>query len=524
MRSGSRIGLNALLDALELCLINSLLLLKGDANSEMLDRSAAWQARHPLAPGQSGLSPLCRRCQNKRSSSDDYEPGHHRRKRHHRRSQLYTDSTDDSYYDRQPRRRTRINHTDSRDYRRHRSSSRGSIRVVIANQNGGPRIPVRDLARSSSIDDGVRVIHREEFVDMPERRRLSRFRARTFSGDSYIEDGGRYIEDLERRTYYTPPRRVSRTRYVDEFEVPRDRSRPRSNSHVTFVDEVEEPVLVSRPRRLSRRRSMRFDGAAETESVEYEIRGRSPSTNRPILSRSRSGGVQLIEETVIPRSRSLQRAIEPDREARLIEKTTIERRTPFYRSDYDARSRSQSRSTRRPESFVEIPESDGNYSGTIRVKSRSSSQDDGSYEPHPTHQEPRRRYRADSISSDSESERPHTPIPYRYVYPPSPPPRSPSPRVDYLSEMLAKAQITPPGDQGNLRDIRYARGCASRRYEDTPPPSADYRQPAFYRGEEVDGMECGPGNYECLPRGRYGRDAYSRAEEEGHGGGYTWMD
>ncbi len=511
----------------------------------MLDRSAAWQARHPLAPGQSGLSPLCRRCQNKRSSSDDYEPGHHRRKRHHRRSQLYTDSTDDSYYDRQPRRETRINHTDSRNYRRHRSSSRGSIRVVIANQNGGPRIPVRDLARSSSIDDGVRVIRREEVIDMPERRRLSRFRARTSSGDSYIEDGGRYIEDLERRTYYTPPRRVSRTRYVDEFEVPRDRSRPRSNSHVTFVDEVEEPVLVSRPRRLSRRRSMRFDGAAETEnsedearrhspmrfdgaadteSVEYEVRSRSPSTNRPILSRSRSGGVQLIEETVIPRSHSLQRAIKPDREARLIEKTTIEPRTPFYGCDYDARSRSQSRSTRRPGSFVEIPESDRTYSGTIRVESRPRSQDDGSYEPHLTHQGPRRRYRADSISSDSESERPHTPIPYRHVYPPSPPPRSPSPRVDYLSGMLAKAQITPPGDQGNLRDIRYARGCASRRYEDTPPPSADYRQPAFYRGEEVDGMERGPGNYECRPRGGYDGDEYSRAEEERQGGGYSWMD
>jgi len=482
---------------------------------------------------------------NKRSSSDDYEPRYRRGNGRHRRSRRYADSTDDSYYDREPRRPSRRYHTDSRDYRTGRSSSRGSVRVVIANQIGDRRIPVREMTRSSSIEP-VRVVHREEVIDMPERRRLSRSRPISFSRESYIEDGGRYIEDLERRTYCSAPRRLSRTRYADELQVPRYSSRPRSNSHVTFVNDVEEPVVVPRPRRLSRRRSMRFDGAADTEISKDEARDRSRSTRRPVhsdgvadtetskyetrgysrstnpLSRRRftSGGVQLIERPIIPHSRSTSRAIEPDRGAKYIEETSIEPRTPYYESDHDARSRSRSRSVRRPEVLIETPRLASchrAYSETTIVRSREASRDRNFNDLDIPQCEPRRRYRETDATSDTEDERTYASLSYHHVRAPSPP------LSDYLAGTLAKAQITPPRDQESLRDFHFAHGRAQRRYDDTPPPSAEYHRPTFYRDDSVNGAERGPDGYEYEAQGYYDEGGYPGMEAEPQGGGYDWM-
>lgn len=497
-------------------------------------RSASWQARHPLAPGESGSSALCRRCENKRSSSDDYETRHHRRSHHHRRSRRYTDSTDDGYYDREHRRPSQRYFTGSRDNRSRRSSSRGSVRVVIANQIGDRQPPVRHLARSSSVDDGVRLIRREEVVDIPERRILSKSRQRTFSGESDIEDGGRYIENLERRTYYAPPRRSSRTRYVDKVEVPRYRSRRRSSSHVVFADEMEEPIIVPRPRRLSRRRSMHFDGAADVEDTEHENRDPSRSTSRVSRSTSRFGGVQLVEEAAMAHSCPGKKAIEADKTAQLTEGNFKGLGPPYYESDHDESSRSRSQSAQRPESLFETPRAVSHhrtYSPTPKTRSRTGSHyHDDSTNSSPQRQ-PRRRYRDTDVTSDTDAESTCTPSSYRHVRAPTPPPRSPSPCVDYLAGMLASAQITPPGDQDKLRDLRYARGRASKRYEDTPPPSAEYDRSKFEWDNDVDGAEQESVDYGYEPaernhtqREEYDKEEYPWMEEQRQGDEYNWMD
>lgn len=379
------------------------------------------------------------------------------------------------------------------------------------------------------MDDGVRLIRREEVIDVPERRRVSRTRSRTFSGDSYVEDGGRFIEDLERRRYYSPPRHVSRTRYVEEVEVPRYHSRPRSNSHVAFVDEIEEPIVISRSRRLSRRRSMRFDGAADDGGPEYGSPGRLHSMSRRSRSRSTSSEVLLIEEPVSPHAHSIRKAIEPDRGIQLIEKTVIEPKTSYYESEHEARSRSRSPSINRPEAFIEMlnpPSLYRTHDETTPVVSRRGSYHSDFDRADSPRRQSRRRYRESDITSDTDAESTYTPLHYRHVGTPSPRPLSPSPQADYLAEMLAKAQITPPGDQEKLRDLRYARGRASqRRYDDTPPPSAEYHRSEFHWDDAEDRAERESDVERYEAQDEYEEGERPRMEEEQtQSDGYNWMD
>ena len=273
-------------------------------------RSANWQARHPLVPGVTPIPSVCRKCHGKYTSSEEAHSSHNRRRRHHyhshspsrRYSRRYTDSTEDYYSSREYDRPSRRDGPCSREYVKPRSRSGGNVRVVIANQSGDRTVPRREYTRSSSTD-GVRVIRRTEIIDEPKRSR-SRSRLRS-SRVSYIEDGARYIDDLTRPRCYSRPRSLSRSRYLDdEIGGPEYHSSLRNPGRVAFVDDVDDPVIVSRPRtRLSRRRAMIFDGAADTGSSEQEAYGRTLLADCETHERIglRPGG-EVTEESIRPGS------------------------------------------------------------------------------------------------------------------------------------------------------------------------------------------------------------------------------
>ena len=171
------------------------------------------------------------------------------------------------------------------------------MRVVIANQSGDRTVPRREYTRSSSTD-GVRVMRRTEVIDEPKRSR-SRSRLRS-SRASYIEDGARYIDDITRSRCYSKRRSLSRSRYLDdELDDPRYHSSLRSTGRVGFVDDLDDPV-VSRPRsRLSRRRAMIFDGAADSGSSEQATYGRTLLAHREAHGQIASGrGTEVIDESI----------------------------------------------------------------------------------------------------------------------------------------------------------------------------------------------------------------------------------
>ena len=172
------------------------------------------------------------------------------------------------------------------------------MRVVIVNQSGDRTVPRREYTRSSSTD-GVRVIRRTEVIDEPKRSR-SRSRLRS-SRASYIEDGARYIDDITRSRCYSKRRSLSRSRYLDdELDDPRYHSSLRSTCRVGFIDDLDDPVIVSRPRsRLSRRRAMIFDGAADSGSSEQATYGRTLLANREAHGQTASGrGTEVVDESI----------------------------------------------------------------------------------------------------------------------------------------------------------------------------------------------------------------------------------
>ncbi|KAL2037698.1 hypothetical protein N7G274_009643 [Stereocaulon virgatum] len=282
-------------------------------------RSPTWQASHPLAPGASSSSSICRKCRRKYTSSEESVPRRRSRRRHrhhshhhsHHYSHRHTDSTDDSYTSREYVRPARRYRSRSRDYVRPettKSRSREGVRIVIANQSGDRVssdrvIPKREATTSSSVD-GVRIIRRIEVIDAPRRLRCrSRLRS---SGVSYTEDGGRYIDDLTRPRCHSRPRSLSRT-YVEDIGARRCRSRARSPSHVAFVDDIDDPVVVTRPRsRLSRRQAIYFDGAADSDRSEEETRGRTRfSDRRSAKMLEDKGGAEHMEKGTVSRAGSL---------------------------------------------------------------------------------------------------------------------------------------------------------------------------------------------------------------------------
>lgn len=522
-------------------------------------RSANWQARHPLAAGASSSSSICRRCRGKYTSSEESVTKYRSRRRHHHHSRhhshhhshRYRVTTEDCCTGKEHVRPPRRYSSCSPNYVKPsttRSRSREDVRVVIANQSGDRVsfdrvIPRRELTTSSSTD-GVRVIRRTEVIDAPRRLRCrSRLRS---SGVSYIEDGARYVEDLTRPRCRSRPRRLSRT-YVDDLDAPRRRSRPRSSSRVTFVDDIDDPIVVTRSRsRLSRRRAMVFDGAADSEMSEDEVRGRMRSYGRESQKAIEDqGGAELIEEVIIPRAQSsAQKDKRPSSGAELIAETiithsrapsrsvTAEVNNPFtkwqeelstadtpkwhdsyyhpavetvltdYDSDYNATPRPVSPSARRSVAFDDDRRSTSrrrSYSGntnidshrrplTLLLKSGKSRQDQDFEEPGTPRRDRRRRFRDTNIASDSEDEDSPQRSP-RYYRTPSPP--SPLQSPDILGDTFESTHITPPGGASGYE---YARGRPTQRtYRSEGNPSRF--ESTFYRPDLYEDAETASDSY-----------------------------
>ena len=366
------------------------------------------------------------------------------------------------------------------------------MRVVIANQSGDRTVPRHEYTRSSSTD-GVRVIRRTEIIDEPKRSR-SRSRLRS-SRASYIEDGARYVDELVRPRSYSRQRSLSRSRYLDdELDGPECHSSLRSHGRVAFVDDVDDRIIVSRPRtRLSRRRAMIFDGAADTGSSEQEARSRTVLADGEIHGQtsSRPGG-EVTEESIISGSEaSSSTVIGANRRAQTITETTtsapsvvsgpltgkthntclgrledsftsesstssgnshgsLQPSVEEYESDRDVVPQSTSSTRRKSVTFDDTPSFSNLHeasneptnmeslkSPTPSTSSRESSQQQGFDGPKTPLHERRRRYHGSNHSSLSD------------IALPAPPISSP---LGKLSEMLQSMQITPPRRSSGHQD------------------------------------------------------------------------
>ena len=390
------------------------------------------------------------------------------------------------------------------------------MRVVIANQSGDATIPRRDYTGSSSTD-AVRVIRRTEVIDEPKRSR-SRSRLRS-SRASYVEDGARYIDELVQPRSYSKSRSLSRSRYFDdELDGPEYRSSLKSHGRVAFVDDFDDPVIVSRPRtRLSRRRAMIFDGAADTGSSEQEARCRTSLADsethghiylRPdgeVTEESIKSGseislstikgayrdAQTNTETITPASTVVSQRLTSGNhnpclsrpEDSFISESSFSSATSHrsfqpsvedYESDGEVVPQNKSSTRRKSVTFDDAP-SFSNYreafneprdmaslkSPTSSTKSGQSSQQQDMDEPEPPLHERRRRYHGSNHSSVSD------------IALPAPPPSSP---LANLSEMLRSMQVTPPrGSSGHQhspqRDVPNASPWVDSENLEAPSPS-----------------------------------------------------
>lgn len=513
-------------------------------------RSARWEAAHPLLPGMAASSSICARCRHDYTSSEEREPRPRYRRRHHDyHSRRCTDLTDESYCSLRDRRSPRRYRSDSRDYSRHRNSSRDNVRIVIANQTG--ERPKRRSLRSSSTEP-VRVIRRTSVVEVPERVR-SRSIARSSSRAYYLEDGtAQYAEDLVRDRHES--RSSSRYSYMEELAP---RRRCRSSSRVQFVDDLDDPVVAPRPKRIRRRRAVYFDGAGSFETLESEERGRSRSRSAPKGTDDSKAGVQLIEESIIPQLRSLAPARKPNGSGEPIEET----RSSYADSDQDNHRESSSCAgydvssdqdrTPRP-AFRSISASqaqvhsrkpsghkrtysksaDSGYQDRVYASRRgpaSSASERTSNEQTTPRNKKRRRYRDDSTGDEY---RPMTPVSFRHVRAPSPP--NHSIQSDYLSEMLESSHITPPSKNTGMPvtpRFKYAHGPPSppESHNTSDRGSSVYRPP-FYPDATAEGTEHEPAGYQYSTiKDLYGNEAASYTYEPAEdlygnkisGNGYT---
>ena len=506
-------------------------------------RSASWQARHPLVPGIAPNPSVCRKCHGKYTSSEEAYPSHSRRRRHHyhsrspsrRYSRRYADSTESYYTNRDYDRPSRRDRVYSREYVKPRSHSGGNVRVVIANQSGDRTVPRREYTRSSSTD-GVRVMRRTEVIDEPKRSR-SRSRLRS-SRASYIEDGARYIDDITRSCCYSKRRSLSRSRYLDdELDDPRYHCSLRSTGRVGFVDDLDDPVIVSRPQsRLSRRRAMIFDGAADSGSSEQATYGRTLLADREAHGQIASGrGTEVVDEsiqsgsdisssTIVRANSGAQNNAETITPASSVTfeafsggihkscasrpddsftsessfssghstQISLQPSVEDYESDGDVIPLSSSSTRRKSVTFDDTP-SFSNHdeasdepinmehlkSPTPSIDSMGSSQQGISQqqdlnEPETPLHERRRRYRGSNHSSVSDIALPAPPL---------------SPLAEKLSEMLQSMQMTPPrGSSGCQISPQDARTGAKRRVnsENLEVPSTNSQStPSVWPQEEV---------------------------------------
>lgn len=514
-------------------------------------RSAKWEAAHPLLPGMAASSSLCGRCKREETSSEERKPKCHcKRRRRHRHSRRCTETTDESYCSVKDRRSLRRYRSDSREYPRLRASPRDNVRIVIANQPGER---VRKPSTESSSGDGIRVIRRTSVVEVPERTR-SRVRARSSSYAYCLdEDIDDCAEKLVRPRRRSRSRSLSQISCVEELAPRRSRHRRKSStSRVQFVDDCDDPVIVSKsPKRISRRRAVYFDGAASSEPLNNEDRGRPRSRSTHHSSRNTESNIQPVEEALLSNSlsESTEGLVVPIRhrssrsnissfDYRPREVNTVDEEVAGYvplhsRHPMRSNAHSEPENTPRPlfrhvtirERADTAPEIGGHkrpHSETADSRSNRDSSgashdlDTGHsvYQSRTPSNKRRRRYRDDSTEDD------YINAGYRHVRVPAPSPPSPHADTDYLTQMLQSSHITPPSQQRQLRSSRqHGHGPPSPPSTRSPSrsESASAYRPPFYRDVTTGGTEYGAATYQYSPTeptvDLYGNSIHGYAQE-----------
>lgn len=396
----------------------------------------------------------------------------------------------------------------------------------------------REITRSSSMEP-PRVVRRTEIVELPERSPRARSILRSSSPMEYVDSATQYIEDvelpryrsrprslshvsyveLERPRRRSRPRSVSRVSYIEDLDYPRPRRRARSSSQVRFVDETDDLVSPSKLRSLKRRRAVYYDGPADNEESEQQGYIRTPSNHRSSQSIANGDGrAMLIEEPVMPHSQASQKAIEKDPHVKPIDEQSApchrassrsqedldqtpetvpnhnygqpsETRSYTYESDHDVTPRPAFRHVRKARSphAEEVSLDHGSYIDFAAEKScrRSCSPAFESGEssrqrvftgPDTTYRGRRERVRESDESSGPDDDDYHRPsaMTYRHVEVPE----TPTPRSDFLLEMLQNASITPPS-------ARDRRGRPSQRSRSGELDTASQAYPQrFYLSED----------------------------------------
>ncbi|MCJ1386860.1 hypothetical protein MMC17_009988 [Xylographa soralifera] len=253
-------------------------------------RSASYQSRHPLAPGEIPKSGICRRCIRKHTSSEDskeetrrlrryysYDKGHKRNRQQWRRYREDTDST--AIYPISPPSKEEIRvvretRSISHDHNRSRSSSTDNTRIRVTIE------PEHIRSRRRRSLEPVNIVERTRYVEQEER-------LRSRSRDSSLSDHERPVSVRVRRDEYG---RTIRRRVVESY-------RPREVRTIEYgydgnVARETSPV-IRRSSASSLVQHTAFYPVEEKEMIESRERSYSPrkpvhrqDTEEPYASRS----------------------------------------------------------------------------------------------------------------------------------------------------------------------------------------------------------------------------------------------
>lgn len=248
-------------------------------------RSARYQYRHPLAPGETPRPTLCRKCIKQHTSSeelDEIERARWKRRERETRRQKHRQSyssdewsSSSSHEERRRHHRYRSSNETRRHQRNPQSSSCVSTRIYIFR-------PPEERRRPRSSSDSVRIIRRvRTSEDQPRPFLRSRQRYGPFDGHHSYEE---YYSDERVEADDSEHRGRSRSRSSTRYSI--DGSHSISEDYVRISTSVPRRRRLGLLDRLSRSRSRSSSRSRwrrdrsdhfEEESVRISIRSREPS-------------------------------------------------------------------------------------------------------------------------------------------------------------------------------------------------------------------------------------------------------
>lgn len=315
-------------------------------------RSASYQLRHPLRPGEKPKAKMCKKCAKQETSSEDSDSSHkthHKRNRKKKHYRKHSTESDESSSDKERSRRHRCRSSRHRSRRSDtRSSSVDGIRITIAKSTDEPRS--RLAARRKRSPDSIRIMRHTRYMNRTEPE--FHHRSRDSSDRHYTRESEARGYDGIDRVYISrrePSPRYRETEYFGGYDTV-DRERPvrrrsesllvrrrtpqghqghyerPSVSHVRDIDDYVgdsayesggSVVEIDPPRPPSRLVRVRSSPEAESRSRPRSVRAIRVAhvpdePRRRSRSRSRSRSVRAIRVAHVsdePRRRSRSRSV-----------------------------------------------------------------------------------------------------------------------------------------------------------------------------------------------------------------------